>query len=117
MATESRTGTYTCDITSDTFEVIPATRYEGDVAYAFNQYHLISAPVVDEDGRLVGVITIDDAMTVLDEEHEEDILRLAGVGEEGGLSGPLMVTIRNRAVLGLATGESQECLPIPTCHT
>ena len=40
--------------------------------------------MVDGDGRLVGVITIDDAMIVLDEEHEEDILRLAGVGEEGG---------------------------------
>jgi magnesium transporter len=38
--------------------------------------------VVDGDGRLVGVITIDDAMNVLDEEHEEDMLRLAGVGDE-----------------------------------
>ena len=52
------------------------------MAYAFNQYHLISAPVVDEDDRLVGVITIDDAMAVLDEEAEEDLLRLAGVGDE-----------------------------------
>jgi magnesium transporter len=68
------------------------------VAYAFNQYHLISAPVVDEEGRLVGVITIDDAMIVLDEEHEEDILRLAGVGEEGGFSGRLTETIRDRAI-------------------
>ena len=55
---------------------------EADVAYIFNQYHLISCPVVDGSGRLVGVITIDDAMNVLDEEHEEDILRLAGVGDE-----------------------------------
>ncbi len=86
------------DIVEETFHVFKVTDEEADVAYAFNQYHLISAPVVDEDGRLVGVITIDDAMTVLDEEHEEDILRLAGVGEEGGLSGPLMVTIRNRAL-------------------
>ena len=39
-------------------------------------------PVVDEDERLVGVITIDDAMAVLDEEAEEDMLRLAGVGDE-----------------------------------
>lgn len=63
------------------FQVIPADQDEEDVAYAFNQYHLISAPVVDGEGRLVGAITIDDAMVVLDEEHEEDILRLAGVGE------------------------------------
>lgn len=70
------------DITEDSFRTIPVTQDEGEVAYAFNQYHLISAPVVDESERLVGVITIDDAMLVLDAEHEEDILRLAGVGEE-----------------------------------
>ncbi|MEM9148464.1 MAG: magnesium transporter [Pseudomonadota bacterium] len=53
-----------------------------DVAYAFNQYHLVSCPVLDDDGRLVGVITIDDAMEVLEEEAEEDMRRLAGVGDE-----------------------------------
>jgi magnesium transporter len=53
-----------------------------DVAYVFNKYHLISAPVVDAGGRLVGVITIDDAMEALEEEAEEDIRRLAGVGDE-----------------------------------
>jgi len=85
-------------LVEDTFHVIPVTQDEEDVAYAFNQYHLISAPVVDENERLVGVITIDDAMAVLDEEHEEDILRLAGVGEQGGLSSRLLETARNRAV-------------------
>ncbi|MFO7758333.1 MAG: magnesium transporter [Roseovarius sp.] len=69
------------DLVEEEFHIIPVTRAEGDVAYAFNQYHLISAPVVDEEGRLVGVITIDDAMTVLDEENEEDYLKLAGVGD------------------------------------
>jgi len=53
-----------------------------DVAYAFNQYHLVSAPVVDDDGRVVGVITIDDAMEVLEDEAEEDLKRLGGVGDE-----------------------------------
>lgn len=70
------------DITEDSFRTIPVMQDEAEVAYAFNQYHLISAPVVDEQDRLVGVITIDDAMTVLDEEHHEDILRLAGLGDE-----------------------------------
>ncbi|MDG2257832.1 MAG: magnesium transporter [Paracoccaceae bacterium] len=69
------------ELIEETFQVIPATQPEEEVAYAFNQYHLISAPVVDNDDRLVGVITIDDAMVVLDEGHEEDIMRLAGVGE------------------------------------
>ncbi|MFY9212052.1 MAG: magnesium transporter [Aestuariivita sp.] len=84
------------DLTEDTFRAIPATQAESEVAYAFNQYHLISAPVVDEEGRLVGVITIDDAMTVLDEEHEEDILRLAGVGEESSLSDRVIETTKRR---------------------
>ncbi|MEL0436285.1 magnesium transporter [Phycobacter sp. K97] len=83
------------DLFEDTFQVIPADQDEEDVAYAFNQYHLISAPVVDGEGRLVGVITIDDAMAVLDEEHEEDILRLAGVGE-GSLSDRVMETTKQR---------------------
>lgn len=82
-------------IVEEMFHVFPATREESEVAYAFNQYHLISAPVVDENERLVGVITIDDAMAVLDEEHEEDILRLAGVGE-GSLSDRVIETTKRR---------------------
>lgn len=83
------------DLVEDVFQIIPAMQDEAEVAYAFNQYHLISAPVVDEDGRVVGVITIDDAMTVLDNEHEEDILRLAGVGESK-LSASVMDTTWQR---------------------
>ncbi len=83
-------------IREEEFRTIPVYQDEGDVAYAFNQYHLISAPVVDDDDRLVGVITIDDAMSVLDEEHEEDILRLAGVGEESAISDTVMETVRQR---------------------
>ncbi|MEM6577774.1 MAG: magnesium transporter, partial [Pseudomonadota bacterium] len=84
------------DIVEETFHLIRVNEPEADVAYAFNQYHLISAPVVDENERLVGVITIDDAMTVLDEEAEEDILRLAGVSEEGSLSDSVFGTTRRR---------------------
>ncbi len=84
------------DITEEVFQVVPVTQDEGEVAYAFNQYHLISAPVVDEEGRLIGQITIDDAMAVLDEEHEEDILRLAGVGEESSLSDSVFETTKRR---------------------
>ncbi len=83
-------------ILEDSFRTIPVSQPEEDVAYAFNQYHLISAPVVDEDERLVGVITIDDAMAVLDEEAEEDILRLAGVGAEESVSDRTLETVRQR---------------------
>jgi magnesium transporter len=84
------------DLAEEVFQVIPVMQDEGEVAYAFNQYHLISAPVVDPEGRLVGQITIDDAMAVLDEEHEEDILRLAGVGEESSLSDTVAETSKRR---------------------
>lgn len=83
------------DISEEVFFSIKATEEEKEVAYLFNQYHLISMPVVDEADRLVGVITIDDAMNVLDEEHEEDILRLAGVGE-GSLSDNWIETTKQR---------------------
>ncbi len=84
------------DILEDSFRTIPATELEADVAYMFNQYHLISTPVVDATGRLVGVITIDDAMNVLDEEHEQDMLRLAGVGDDSSLSDGVWATARQR---------------------
>ncbi|MBB1491730.1 MULTISPECIES: magnesium transporter [unclassified Paracoccus (in: a-proteobacteria)] len=92
----SQRATRLADIAEDSFRSIDVLQDEGDVAYAFNQYHLISAPVVDADGRLVGVITIDDAMNVLDEEHEEDVLRLAGVGEESHVSDTALRTARQR---------------------
>lgn len=91
----SKRATKLQEIKEETFQVIPAMQDESDVAYAFNQYHLISAPVVDDENRLIGVITIDDAMAVLDEEHEEDILRLAGVGE-GSLSDRVVETTKQR---------------------
>ncbi|WP_233488126.1 magnesium transporter [Nereida ignava] len=91
----SRRDTDLSEIVEDSFRTFRVDQDEGDVAYAFNQYHLISAPVVDADERLVGIITIDDAMAVLDEEHEEDILRLAGVGE-GSLSDKVIETTKRR---------------------
>jgi magnesium transporter len=54
-----------------------------EVAYIFDKYHLISAPVVDPGGRLVGQITVDDIVGVIQEESEEDILALAGVSDAG----------------------------------
>lgn len=84
------------EITEDSFRTIRAREDEGDVAYAFNKYHLISAPVVDDDDRLVGTITIDDAMSVLDEEHEEDFLRMARVSDDSHVSDGPLQTARQR---------------------
>lgn len=60
-----------------------------EVAYIFDKYHLISAPVIDPGGRLVGQITVDDIVGVIQEESEEDILALAGVGDAGRDAGVL----------------------------
>ncbi|RZJ94650.1 MAG: magnesium transporter [Novosphingobium sp.] len=53
-----------------------------EVAYIFEKYHLISAPVIDAAGRLVGQVTVDDIVNIIQEENREDILRLAGVRDE-----------------------------------
>ncbi|MEZ5925768.1 MAG: magnesium transporter [Hyphomicrobiaceae bacterium] len=53
-----------------------------DVARTFERHNLIAAPVIDADGRLVGVVTADDIVEVVQDEAEEDIYRLAGVGDE-----------------------------------
>ncbi len=52
-----------------------------EVAHTFQKYHLASAPVVDEAGRLKGTVTVDDIVDVISEEGEEDLLKLAGVSE------------------------------------
>ena len=70
------------EIMNTELKLIPATMDQENVAFLFRQYGLVSAPVVDDDGRLVGVITVDDVVAVIDEEHEEDILKLGGVRED-----------------------------------
>jgi magnesium transporter len=84
------------EIEEESFRTFEVTDPEEDVAYAFNQYHLITAPVVDAADRLLGVITIDDAIRILDEEAEEDILRLAGVDAEESLSNKTLGVVRRR---------------------
>ncbi|MEL6639935.1 MAG: magnesium transporter [Pseudomonadota bacterium] len=84
------------NIVEDTFRTFNVNEDVEEVANAINHYHLISAPVVDDDGRIVGVITIDDAMAFLEEEAEEDLLRLAGVVGETSLADRVMETTRQR---------------------
>jgi magnesium transporter len=62
---------------------IPVDMDQEEVAYIFDKYHLISAPVVDAGGRLVGQITVDDIVGVIQEESQEDMLALAGVSDPG----------------------------------
>ncbi len=83
-------------LVDDQMRVIPFDQPQEDVAYAFNQYHLVSAPVVDEAGRLIGVITIDDAVEVMEDEAEEDMRRLGGVSSEEDLSDTVWETTWQR---------------------
>lgn len=85
--------------------IVRATADQRDVARQFERYDLVSAPVVDEDDRLVGVITVDDVVDVIQEEAEEDIKALAGVGQES-VSGSVLGTVRSRMpwlIVNLAT--------------
>lgn len=66
------------------------------VAHMFRREDIVSAPVVDQNGRLLGVITIDDVVDVIDEEAQEDILHLAGVGHQGDLYNAVISTAGNR---------------------
>lgn len=83
------------ELTEPTFRTFNVNQDVEEVAQAINHYHMITAPVVDDDDRIVGVITIDDAMAFLEEEAEEDLLRLAGVGE-GSLSDRVIETTKQR---------------------
>ncbi|MBL4804804.1 MAG: magnesium transporter [Alphaproteobacteria bacterium] len=60
---------------------IPSDMDQEEVAHLFRRDNIVSAPVVDPDNRLLGVITIDDIVDVIDEEAQEDILKLAGVDQ------------------------------------
>ena len=62
--------------------VFKVTDEQEEVAYKFAQYNLVSAPVTDTEGRLVGMLMVDDIVEVMHEEAEEDMLRLGGVGDE-----------------------------------
>jgi magnesium transporter len=83
------------DIMEDDLITIPATMDQEDVAYQFRHDELVSAPVVDENGRLIGTITIDDVVSVIDEEAQEDILKMAGV-EHGDLYRAVLSTTGTR---------------------
>ena len=70
------------DIMIDEFVSVPVQMDQEEVAYVFAQQDLVSAPVVDQSERLIGVITIDDIVDVIHQEAEEDLMRLGGVQED-----------------------------------
>ena len=84
------------EIMLSTARKIPVTMDQEEVAYLFEQYNLISSPVVDASDRLVGMITVDDVVELVREESQEDMLALAGVEADTGLSDTVAETVRSR---------------------
>jgi magnesium transporter len=83
-------------MTSRDMRTIPVTMDQEEVAYLFEQYNMISAPVVDEADRLIGMITVDDVVEMVREETHEDMLALGGVEADTGLSDTVFETVRSR---------------------
>ena len=105
---------------------VQATDDQEEVARMFERYDLVAAPVVDDLDRLVGVITVDDIVDVIEEEAEEDLKALGGVGDEE-LSDPVWTVARRRfnwllvnlataflasSVLGLFEGQLQKMVAL-----
>jgi magnesium transporter len=75
--------------------LIPVDMDQEDVALRFQKYGLVSAAVVDDEGRLVGMITVDDVVHIIQEEAGEDVLLLSGAGD-GDINEPVRLTVRRR---------------------
>jgi magnesium transporter len=84
------------DLFEEDLRPVKATDDQEEVARLFERYDLVSAPVVDDDNRLVGVITFDDIVDVIEEEAEEDIKALGGVSGEEELSDSVWTIAKSR---------------------
>lgn len=85
------------EMMTDETEPIPALLPENEVAEIFKRYDLVSAPVVDKSGKLIGRITIDDVVDVIIDEADHSILGLAGLTEDDDAFAPIFKTARSRA--------------------
>lgn len=85
------------DLVDPDISSVPATADQAEVAHLFRDQNLVSCPVVDDDRRLLGVIMVDDVVDVIDEEAEEDLLKMGGVGIDDMHAGTIRTT-RLRAV-------------------
>jgi len=115
------------DLMEEDLRRVHATDDQEEVARMFERYNLVAAPVVDDNERLVGTITFDDIVDVIEEEAEEDIKALGGVAREEELSDTVWTIARGRfnwllvnlgtaflasSVLGLFEGELQKMVAL-----
>ena len=90
--------TLVTDIMDTEREAIPAHLDEMDVANLFERHDWVSAPVVNEEGRLLGRITIDDVVDVIREEADHSLMRMAGLDDDEDTFAPVLKTSKRRAV-------------------
>ena len=84
------------DIMTDDYTLVPTDMDQEALANVFRRQDLVSAPVVDGRGRLIGVVTVDDIVDVIDEEHEEDVMRLGGLSGGDDLYRAAFQTVKSR---------------------
>jgi magnesium transporter len=108
------------DIMETDLRLVPADMDQEAVAYLFRQYALVSAPVVDGAGRLIGVVTVDDVVRVIDEEAEEDLMNIVGASDTDFHAPPhiiawqrvrwLVVTLINTLIAATVISQFQETI-------
>lgn len=77
------------DLMEKKFWPVEVEQDQAEVATLFRKYGLVTAPVINKDNRLIGIITVDDVVEVIEEEAEEDIMHLGGVSEQDTRSAAL----------------------------
>lgn len=86
------------DIIRRTIEPLQVLTAQTEVARVFEDFDLVSAPVVDDQNQLIGRITIDDVVDVIREEAEQSVMRMAGLNQEDDIFAPVLKSTRKRAL-------------------
>ena len=86
------------DLMATTAKTIPVDMHEREVAMEFEHHDLVTAPVIDPDNHLLGMITIDDVVDVIRDEAEHSLLTMAGLDEEDDMFAPIVQSARRRWV-------------------
>ena len=90
--------TLVSEVSDQIIEPLPVLMTQTDVARAFEDFDLVSAPVVDVENRLIGRVTIDDVVDVIREEAEQSVMSMAGLNQEDDIFAPVLKSARKRAL-------------------
>ena len=84
------------DIMIENIISAPVDMDQEEVSHIFEKYGFMAIPVVDHNGEILGIITVDDVMEIMKEEYTEDMFRLAGLDEEEKVAGTVIGAIKSR---------------------